>query len=284
MMAALMSSGTSSFGERLRREREMRGITLDEIARSTKIGKRHLEALEREDFDALPGGIFNKGFVRAYARFLGLDEDQAVADYVAADAQQVPALEKFPLDVHVRPDPTMNPRRSFVPVVLALLALAGVLAGWTYWVKHRPKPPGNTGTSEGSRPAPSQSAAPSSQTPGAGAEDAPKSASGQDQVQIQAQTHEGSFTVIVKANEKSWISLKADGKTVAQRELNEGEEQSASAAKEITLIVGNAGGVDVSFNGSPQGRLGEEGAVRIVTFTRQGREIAPVPSTGPQLQ
>src|SRR5258708_34454348 len=78
----------SAFGERLRREREMRGITLDEISESTKISRRHLESLEREDFDSLPGGIFNKGFVRSYARFLGLDEDQAVADYSAGHNEQ----------------------------------------------------------------------------------------------------------------------------------------------------------------------------------------------------
>jgi len=73
-----------SFGEHLRREREMRGITLEEIAAATKIGTRSLKALEDEDFKKLPGGIFNKGFVRAYAKFLGIDEEQAVADFVAA--------------------------------------------------------------------------------------------------------------------------------------------------------------------------------------------------------
>src|SRR5260370_6288608 len=78
----------SAFGERLRREREMRGITLDEISESTKISRRHLESLEREDFDSLPGGIFNKGFVRSYARFLGLDEDQAVSRHSAAHNKQ----------------------------------------------------------------------------------------------------------------------------------------------------------------------------------------------------
>ena len=69
------------FGERLRREREMRGIALDEISTATKISNRFLRALEEEKFDQLPGGIFNKGFVRAYAKFLGIDEDQAIADY-----------------------------------------------------------------------------------------------------------------------------------------------------------------------------------------------------------
>src|SRR5438045_2258979 len=81
-----------SFGQRLQREREMRGITLEEIATSTKIGTRSLRALEEEDFDQLPGGIFNKGFVRAYARYLGIDEDQAVADYLAAAGDTEPPL------------------------------------------------------------------------------------------------------------------------------------------------------------------------------------------------
>src|ERR1035437_9362521 len=66
----------------------MRGVSLDEIAAATKIGTRSLTALEEENFAILPGGIFNKGFVRAYARFLGMNEDQAVADYQAAANDQ----------------------------------------------------------------------------------------------------------------------------------------------------------------------------------------------------
>ena len=68
-----------SFGERLKREREMRGVSLDDIAEATKIGTRLLRALEDEQFELLPGGIFNKGFVRAYAKYLGLNEDEAVS-------------------------------------------------------------------------------------------------------------------------------------------------------------------------------------------------------------
>src|SRR3954462_5759081 len=62
----------------------MRGITLEEIAEATKIGTRSLRALEEQDFDKLPGGIVHKGFVRAYSKYLGIDEDQAVSDYVTA--------------------------------------------------------------------------------------------------------------------------------------------------------------------------------------------------------
>src|SRR3954466_5207839 len=84
---ACSENPVSSFGDKLRREREMRGVTLEEIAESTKIGTRSLRALEQEDFEKLPGGIFNKGFVRAYSRYLGLDEEQAVTDFLAAESE-----------------------------------------------------------------------------------------------------------------------------------------------------------------------------------------------------
>ena len=76
-----------SFGEKLKLEREKRKISLDQISSSTKIGTRMLQALEEEKFGQLPGGIFNKGFVRAYARVVGLDEDQTVADYLQASGE-----------------------------------------------------------------------------------------------------------------------------------------------------------------------------------------------------
>ena len=73
-----------SFGEKLKLEREKRKVTLEQISVSTKIGIRMLRALEEDQFNQLPGGIFNKGFVRAYSRVLGLDEDQTVAEYLQA--------------------------------------------------------------------------------------------------------------------------------------------------------------------------------------------------------
>jgi len=79
-----------SFGEKLKQEREKRKITLEEISLSTKIGTRMLQALEENKFNQLPGGIFNKGFVRAYSRVVGLDEDQTVADYLQASGDAPP--------------------------------------------------------------------------------------------------------------------------------------------------------------------------------------------------
>ncbi len=86
------------FGDKFRKERERQGVKLEDVSNSTKIGSRMLRAIEEEHFDQLPGGVFNKGFIRAYAKYLGLDEEDTITGYVAALNQfnsQGPGLEKF---------------------------------------------------------------------------------------------------------------------------------------------------------------------------------------------
>lgn len=73
-----------SFGANLKRERELRGITLDEIARETKISVRILACIDSDRFDQLPRGLFRRSFVRSYARYLGIDEGKAVQEYLLA--------------------------------------------------------------------------------------------------------------------------------------------------------------------------------------------------------
>lgn len=271
-----------SFGERLRREREMRGITLNEIAESTKISRRHLESLEKEDFESLPGGIFNKGFVRAYARYLGIDEEQAVADYSAADNEQEEPGDKFPLEIHHAPDPKLNPKRSTLPLILALLALLAVLA--VFWARNKGRPLENTDNSSAApaattpavtRPSPppeTPAPAPAAATPVARLHPpaAGKNASQAQALATQSPTPEHTFSVVVTAKEDAWVLLKADGKTVISRMLNAGEQQSVRAGSRIVLITGNAGGVDVSFNGKALGAVGNESQVRTLTFTSAG--------------
>ena len=72
------------FGEALRKERDARGVALETITKITKISNRHLVALEGEHFDLLPGGVFNKGIVRGYARVVGLNEEEWIERYLAA--------------------------------------------------------------------------------------------------------------------------------------------------------------------------------------------------------
>jgi len=80
-----------TFGQRLKQQREVRGIGLEAVAAATKIGRRHLDALERDDFDSLPGDVFAKGFVRAVAEFIGADPDALVEDYMRERGSRTPA-------------------------------------------------------------------------------------------------------------------------------------------------------------------------------------------------
>ncbi|HWO34541.1 MAG TPA: helix-turn-helix domain-containing protein, partial [Candidatus Acidoferrum sp.] len=81
-----------SFGEILKREREMREVTLNEVTVATRIAPRFLEAFEREEWEKLPGGAFNRGFVRAIARYLGLNEENLLSEYdLAYGEQRLPA-------------------------------------------------------------------------------------------------------------------------------------------------------------------------------------------------
>lgn len=278
-----------AFGDRLRREREMRGITLDEIAESTKISRRHLQALEKDQFDQLPGGVFNKGFVRAYARFLGIDEDQAVSDYSTASNEQPEPEDKFPLEIHDEPDRDLNPRRSVVPLAFAGAALVGILVGYMFWAKSKPhaseateaRPQqAVTASPSPAAPKPDSTQIPGTQTtpaanskPIAEQPTATTSAKPEKQASPVVQEKkplEKAFVVMVKAKEDSWVSVVADGKSVMQRVLPADKQKLIKAEKQIILRTGNAGGIDVTFNGKSLGALGNENEPRTLTFNAAG--------------
>ncbi|HZS28555.1 MAG TPA: RodZ domain-containing protein [Candidatus Angelobacter sp.] len=269
-----------AFGDRLRREREMRGITLDEISESTKISRRHLEALENERFDQLPGGVFAKGFVRAYAHFLGIDEDQAVADYSAASNEQPEPEDKFPLEIHEEPKRELNPRRSRAPLVFAIAALVGVLVGYFFWLKSKPhgteiaqsthQAAATTETTPADvPPATAQATAPAENTAAAPAPEQPVTKQ-QTSPTAEKKPAEKTFVILVKAKEDAWVSIVADGKSVMQKVLSADRKKKVKAGKEVVLRTGNAGGIDVSFNGKPLGALGNENEPRTLTFTAAG--------------
>ena len=119
-----------SFGERLRRERDMHGITLESISRTTKIRTQILEALEKEEFNKLPGGIFNKGFVRSYARFLGMNEEQVLKGFIEAAGDPEQPLPNPP--VRRRPEiKQLKARRSWGGVATVVVcAIVLLLGGW----------------------------------------------------------------------------------------------------------------------------------------------------------
>src|SRR5271156_4422966 len=111
------------FGEHLKREREMRGVSLEEISAATRIAPRFLAALESEQWELLPGGVFNRGIIRSVARYLGLDEDSLVAEYaLETRGRAEPGVVAEPPE-----EPDRNWARVFVVVALVLLLVAG---GW----------------------------------------------------------------------------------------------------------------------------------------------------------
>src|ERR1700687_3818388 len=124
-------------------------MTLDDNSVAPKIGARFLVALEEEQFDQLPGGIFNKGFVRAYARHLGIDENQAIADFVAASAPSLPEIppEETPvlaaMAVRVPESKKKSRGNDGIPwgiVAIVLLITAFGFALWGFHSREKPAP------------------------------------------------------------------------------------------------------------------------------------------------
>lgn len=286
----------SGFGEKLRRQREMRGVSLEEISATTKIGTRSLQAIEDEDFDKLPGGIFNKGFVRAYARYLGLDEEQTVADFDLVWNQYEVSRAPAPLPISEEQE---KPRRSnsIWVLILVLAGLSLLSAGW-YEFQHSRRFKNNSASSAIASPrqgATGQQAS-SDQNSGSGkpesvvqssASRTPESSSRSSDTQSSEPrtdstpqsiaTQEPSSSLAsspiqlrVFAREDSWLSISADGKDLGQGILGAQKSRSIRAQKEVRIKVGNAGGVEVSFNGEPVPVNGESKQVKELVFTPAG--------------
>lgn len=308
------------FGERIQREREMRGISLDEIAAATKIGARSLRALEEEDFGKLPGGIFNKGFVRAYARYLGIDEEQAVIDYLATAGESTKPSELNKRDASLEAERLKNLGPNWKPTTvhsgswgdlsvpwgsLALLALL-IVAAFCIWHYRHPAmiryqqwqarrfhrvqelqsslpaspvvpPSANPPSANAAVPPPANPVAEPAKTAGtAPASPAPVGATPAEQTATtpveQPPSAAGEFVVVVQAREDSWLKITADGKPMMEGVLRASRKTAVHAKEKITVVAGNAGGIDLSFNGKPQAPLGTDKQIRTITFTQQGMQ------------
>lgn len=100
-----LAGQVGEFGDKFRKAREKKEISLDDVSNVTKIGARMLRAIEEEHFDQLPGGVFNKGFIRAYAKHLGLNDEEAVSDYLTCLRQaQIDAHEVWEPETSAKPD------------------------------------------------------------------------------------------------------------------------------------------------------------------------------------
>ena len=293
----------TSFGAQLKKEREKQGVTLEQIALSTKIGTRMLRALEEEHFDQLPGGIFNKGFIRAYARCLHMDEDQAIADYLAATGASTPAQNSDTNDqAPLLEPPSREPSGadtglpwSTFAVVLLVIALG--FAAWGFYSSQSQKstrestpPAANSAnlspsaTTEQSPPKtkPAESMDSSTATPKptekpaasgestpsqSGRTPAPNSSRNQLKSEVPANAP---LVVLIKAREDSWLSISVDGEIVTRALLSAPAQKSVRAEKEIVIKAGNVGALDFEFNGKKLPSQGDYGEVKTLTFEAHG--------------
>jgi cytoskeleton protein RodZ len=263
-----------SFGEHLRRERETRGISLDQIVATTKIGRRLLTALEQEQFDLLPGGIFNKSYVRAYAKCVGMNEDETVAEYLAA-AQEVPPDTKVIAHQHAFHGDFRAERSSFpvTPVLVLLVIVAGLLGGWKLYQRHRQSAQQMTEASmaESTTAAPANPTAPpatiQTSAPPASANSAGVSPAAQPAVSTVAS---GPFELTIRPTGPAWVSVKSDGIYVVRGIIRPPDVKTIHASNQVVFFTGNAAAVDVVFNGKNVPLSGGANAEQTLVFTTKG--------------
>lgn len=122
-----------TLGEKLKQAREARGLSISEVAEQTRISALYLESIENNDYKILPGGIFNKGFVKSYAKFVGIDDQEALQDYSRLMSEQgEPATEETKT---YRPEVLTDDqaRSTSLPTLIFAVIILGLLAGGVYY-------------------------------------------------------------------------------------------------------------------------------------------------------
>ncbi len=298
-------SPTSTFGEHLKREREMRGVSLEEISAATRISVRFLEALENEHWAQLPGGIFNRGFIRSVARFLGMDEEGLVAEY-ALETRERPEIAVWTKE-------PVRKRRNWFAIIATIIVLAGIIAGGWYtaqrygpsvtaWHARHPifrtvmaKLRHKSGTSATAAPASAPPLPPSAANqvqqsavslsngnaavPSKGSADkskpetvasqtsAPASATPQNpSAEVSVAT--GPMELKVEAGETSTVTVAADGKSVFSGKLDALKSLTFHAQKSFVVSASKSNAVLLELNGRTVPPLGPPNQPGKITLTR----------------
>jgi cytoskeletal protein RodZ len=253
-----MSTG---IGETLVAARRQQGVALSDAAAETRVRESYLAALEEEDFAALGGDVYVKGFLRSYARFLRLDPEPLIATYrthYEQDTDDVSPLAQRPVA------PMLSDRRSGVligavaaVILLAVLAVIGLVGG-----REEPEtdlagapPPVETELQQPTAD-PTATAAPGTDTE-AEATESPTEVVAAEGVELTLDVDGG----------PSWMRVVVDGVTEVEGEQADGTSLTFTADESITVRIGDAGVVRVTLNGEDRGLLGERREVVDKTFT-----------------
>lgn len=272
----------------------MRGVPLDEIAAATKISVRCLQALEAEEFSKLPGGIFTRSFIRAYAKYLGLDEEKVMAEFQVI----APPMEDADFS-RLSPSNSKPPRKSLrTPVLIALIAVATVGGGYALF-RYSRRAIDTHGAVSRSSPVPTapsaattqplQSTAQPTTAPAGPTVAAPRADSGlisanpnPPEVSEPPQAAGAStgavangvetpaaLTLQVATTEQTWVAVDADGKAALQGVLKPNDIQTFKAQKSFDVMTGNAQGIILTLNGVTLKPLGSHGEVKKVHLTQK---------------
>jgi cytoskeletal protein RodZ len=253
----------TNFGATFKKARESKGISLDQIAKATRISTRFLAAIENEEFALLPGGVFNKGFVRAFAEHVGLDPEQTVAEYERLITVREPVEEV--VVAAEAPAPAKSDRHLY-PIAIGILAIAIAI----FYIVTRDT--GRTAEVPSTPPATAPALPAQPTTPVTAPEPPPAPVAAPAVTQPEpvpapppvAQA----LTLDIEVRETTWIKITSDGNAVIAGEILEpGTTRKFTAENSIYISIGNAAGLALKVNDMPLKPLGKSGQVRSVTIT-----------------
>lgn len=270
--------GSFGVGATLRDERLRRQLSLQEIARQTKISERFLKAIESDDFQILPGVIFTRNFVRQYAAVVELDPGPLLGALPAYDLASAP-LPAAPLPSAERSswDPRWN--SALASIAWTVLACGAAVAAYLHF--SQPAHPQEVQAAQ-------VHAKPAEPTPANPAKTAPVDASiahsaaqttahpvAETQLQSASMVDGHAVHVSIAAREDSWLQVTAGGKTAFVGILKANESRDFASDGPVKVRTGNAGGIDISLNGKALESLGPAGQIRSVSLTAEGPQYAP---------
>lgn len=249
-----------SLGERFRAAREQRGLTLSEVAEHIRIRSVYLSAIEEEHWSAIGAPVYTRGFLRTYARYLGLDPEEAVAAFNASSAGSAPAAAGA-----AKPGPAMKDYRE--PRSLgALLWVAGAVAlalvGFVIYLYFAPPRGGGQNAAAGPS-SPAATAASLGQAPSGPAGSA--APSGSPSASPSASVLPQTRTLAIHLSAPSWLRVTVDGNVSAEGTFPAGTTKTFHGNHAL-VRVGNAGGVDITVDGKPVAKLGGAGDVAEKAF------------------
>ena len=260
----LKKNSMENSGERLKKIRQEKGVSLEEAHRKTKIHLNILKAIEGDSLTDL-NPVYLKGFLKIYCRFLGVDPKDYVPDYreTQSSIQDIGARK----DEDKRSDIalkfsflTNNPARFIKPLVIILIAFFFSLGlfrlGKSVAAKFKNKPAVTKPQPKPVTVVPKPAAAVQAAT---------------EAVPVKKKEAVPPIRLGIKTRENCWVSVKVDGKTVYQKVLEKGRSEFWNAKDKIELSLGNAGAVELEVNGSIFTNLGRRGQSRKnIVITKDG--------------